>query len=280
MINQLFKKTISKTAVVLSVLSMFFLLTPTITHAEEKKSEPQVTVSNIGSESFSISWFTDTKVDGSILYGKTEAGLVDTTFDDRGKDTPRLTHHVTLKNLQPSTDYYFKIADTTRVYRQKTAATIPTTVIPPTPERFRGTIVTEDKLVPAEAIIYFKMSGASLITSVMNSDGTYEVLTTNMRTDALNSYYKVEELKYADFFIRTGFEGEAIRKVFAAVRRDPIDFTLLAPRIPFYKIVFPGFIEPAQPASTSTPGTASNAAPTGNTQGFFGTVWETIKSLF
>ena len=268
-------------ALILAFLLVTALLFPKVSFAEVKKTEPQVTVSNINAESFTVTWFSDEKTDRQVTYGKTEA-MGTQAPDDRGKDPPRLTHHVTLKGLTPATDYFFQVAEGGRIYKQKTAPALPATVIPPIPERFRGTIVTEDKLTPKEAIIYFKTGGSSLLTSVMNNDGTYQILTTNMRTDNFNAYFKVEELKYVDFFVRTGTEGEAIRKVFAYARRDPIDFQLLAPRIPFYKIILPGFIDsPAQPAGSNAPAAAAaGGPPTGDTQGFFGTIWERFSAIF
>src|SRR3990167_3047971 len=75
--------------------------------ASPEEAPKEVKITNISDNSFSVSWVTPDKQNlGFLAYGNTEK-LGKTTNDDRDASgtQPRYTHHVTLKNLLPSTLY-------------------------------------------------------------------------------------------------------------------------------------------------------------------------------
>src|SRR5690242_19455533 len=77
----------------------------------------EVTISNIADSSFTVSWMTSVKTKGLITYG-TKEPTGSTEIDDRS-DTEGYTHHVTLKKLEPNTNYLFKIVSGSNSYDDK-----------------------------------------------------------------------------------------------------------------------------------------------------------------
>lgn len=63
----------------------------------------QVMVTNVHAKGFSVSWITDNQTSGSVLNGSTEIQ------DARGAADNYYTHYVDVLNLNPETDYTFKI---------------------------------------------------------------------------------------------------------------------------------------------------------------------------
>jgi len=65
----------------------------------------QVIVSNITSRSFTVSWFTEKKTTGSVIF----PAIGQIFNDNRGAATWSQIHWVTLENLSPNQKYYFAI---------------------------------------------------------------------------------------------------------------------------------------------------------------------------
>lgn len=75
-----------------------------------------ITITNITDNSATITWITDTKTIGWIIYGENHHTVTRQAFDDRDvahqKNKYKL-HHVTLKNLKENNTYFFKIVHNT-----------------------------------------------------------------------------------------------------------------------------------------------------------------------
>lgn len=69
-----------------------------------------ITVTNITDQGATISWQTDSSVSGFVTFG-TGSTSDQTALDDRDQDNPvpKITHHVSLSNLTPETNYQFKV---------------------------------------------------------------------------------------------------------------------------------------------------------------------------
>ena len=85
-----------------------------IPRATPEFAPQSLVVTNISENSFSISWVTDQKAGGFLKYGVVVNKLNTVENDDRDQLTGNTgsynTHHITIKNLEPETTYYFKIA--------------------------------------------------------------------------------------------------------------------------------------------------------------------------
>ena len=75
-------------------------------------SQPKkVQITNITDSSFTVTYTTDDQVLGSIQYG-IDKTIDKTAIDERDQApsvTQRYTHSITVKNIKPSTVYYFAI---------------------------------------------------------------------------------------------------------------------------------------------------------------------------
>lgn len=249
---------------------------------EQPKDNPIPVISNVTPTSFTISWFSRDREDQAILYGTAEP-LTAWGLDDRGPGIERVTHHVTLKNLQPNTEYLFRISDNEKVFKQKTPNAI-SGVLPPLPERFKGKVFTEDKTIPEESNIYMKVNGAQLLSTTSNAQGEWEIKTTNIRDENLGNFFKIRELQYVDFFVRAGYEGENAKKIYAYARENPIDLNLNAPRIPFFKIKLPGeqtFIAEEVGSTSAEPSPEIDPqAQNVREEGLLRVIWRRITEIF
>lgn len=265
---------------IIAVLILFIFLSsiPNTTNAQELgQFEPPITISNVTSVSFTVSWFSDGVADQAILFG-TQEPLGSWAVDDRGIGIQRGSHHITLARLSPATEYLFRINDKGKTYKQKTAPRL--NGLAPLPEVFKGTVLTEDKTVPAEAIIYMKIEGAEVLSTVTGPDGSFRLRTVGIRTDDLARDFILKETNFVNIFVRAGFEGEGAMRIFAFARANPITLNLQELRIPFYKIQFPDGIQNAPEVVSPSPAAANTSVTPASDEGFFGTLWKRVRDIF
>ncbi|OGK20719.1 hypothetical protein A3C98_04330 [Candidatus Roizmanbacteria bacterium RIFCSPHIGHO2_02_FULL_37_15] len=98
------------------LLLIFFLLRlfgSTATPSRgSKKIVKQIRVVNPTHNQFGIFWQTDEKETGWLIYGKREQSLNDVALDERDLQDKRnlyYNHLVVIKNLEPETEYFYKI---------------------------------------------------------------------------------------------------------------------------------------------------------------------------
>jgi hypothetical protein len=75
--------------------------------AEGQNSPKDVRISNINSDSFSVTWMTDIQTTGFIKYGDSVGNITNTKTEELG--SPGYTHLVNVPGLNPQTNYFFKI---------------------------------------------------------------------------------------------------------------------------------------------------------------------------
>lgn len=163
-------------------------------YAQQDTKPDNIKITNISDNSFAVSWTTPTDIVGFIAYGVVE-DLGQTVYDDRddGKQTNRLTHHVTLKNLKPNTRYFFKIGSGSDLYdnngslfQQVTASS--TASPPPIAKPLYGRVVQENGNPLKEVLIYVQLENAVPLSTYIVSDGKWLTTLTNMRDLELSKY--------------------------------------------------------------------------------------------
>lgn len=75
--------------------------------AEGQNSPKDVRISNITSDSFSVTWITDTQTTGFIKYGDSVGNITNTKTEE--SSSPGYTHLVNVSGLNIQTNYFFKI---------------------------------------------------------------------------------------------------------------------------------------------------------------------------
>lgn len=186
----------------------------------------EVKISNISDNSFTVSWITpDKQTIGFISSGSTS--------DDRdaGGPKPRITHHITLKNLTPATVYSFKISSAGQVFDDQgkpySVTTAPTTQdTPPLPQPIFGKIATEDNKPPQEALVYIEIGEGTLLSSYTRTDGNWLVTLNNARVKDLSTYLNPQEGDQLAVTIQAGTEGFVSKATTLAKKNQLSSLTL------------------------------------------------------
>ncbi len=165
-------------------------------------NNPQdVRITNITDSSFTVSYSTKEKVLGSLNYGENEA-LNKKVLDDKdqqsGNLTPKIIHNITVRNLKPSTKYYFSITSGNETYLNNE---IPYEILtgtmikaePPDQEPLSGKILLPNGDAPLEAVVYATIKDAQIISTYVKNDGTYILPLNSLRTADLKSYLTLKE---------------------------------------------------------------------------------------
>lgn len=167
---------------------------PFISRASTSDTPQNIRISNIFPTSFTISYTTPEAVLGSITYGLTEK-MENTVSDDPEENNPILPktlHMITVKNLNPQTQYFFSIisGETTYLDNGKPFAitTAPNITTPVKESRqVTGTIIFSDD-TPKEAIIYIATKDSQTISAKVDKNSKYNISLKDMRDKTLNNY--------------------------------------------------------------------------------------------
>ena len=166
-------------------------------------SQPRnITVSNVGSSRFTVSWTTDIQESAQINYGTTSS-LGNIAYDTRGSSFNGTTHYVTISELNSSTTCYYDIISGGVTYNNGGAHFTTTTgkFLDPAvgSDIAYGMVFLNGGSTPAEGtIVYIKLqdndgqgtSGYSqLCSSLVGSTGYWSLQLKNVRNQALTSYF-------------------------------------------------------------------------------------------
>lgn len=151
-----------------------------------------IQVSNITDKSLTVSFVTDSAVNGTLSYGtSTELGDVALDIRDKESPSPQSVHFITLNNLNPNTKYFFTLASGDGIFKNgeipfeiTTAKTL--TETPQSPTTVSGTVTLDGNLVPEEAIAYLKTTGSQTISALIKSDGSYSIELKNLLKEDLS----------------------------------------------------------------------------------------------
>ncbi len=178
----------------------------------------EIKITNISDNSLTISWTTSQSTSGFVKYGET-ATLSYTLADDRdqlsGQTGQYTTHYVTLVNLKPSTQYYYKIGSGGREFpiREKPdetrTAPVAQGLLPPS-DVASGTVNKPDGTPAEGVIIYLSMANASPLSAITGSSGGWLIPLNTARTTDLNSFAGYDrEAQVIDIQVEGGNLGHA-----------------------------------------------------------------------
>lgn len=179
------------------LLLLFFLLTSLLVSVKlvqvgwqflfaEEVTTFDVRLSNLTDNSVTLTWRSTTATEPSLVaYGDT-LNLGRIAKDDRTATTSqkRFTHIVTLRNLTPSTTYYYRLSPNTPV---NSFTTGPTTSSPPSPiAAFGNTSFTNippnDDLFLLLKILTNDGRESNFISTLVDENGNYGINLGNIRT--------------------------------------------------------------------------------------------------
>lgn len=179
--------------------------------ASPESTPKNVKITNITDSSFSISFLTDSATPGYVKYGTEANKLQQQTSDDRdqlsGSVGQFTTHHITLRNLTPATPYYVAIGTASReIYTDNGKPYMITTApkIGGAPEALTayGSVVTKASTPASDSIVYLSVDGASPLSTLVKSSGSWAIPLSTARTKALSSYVSTTPETNVDIFVQ------------------------------------------------------------------------------
>ena len=186
--------------ILLVAIGVGIYLVRTKTSVEPKASgnvaPKQVRITNVSDTGLSVSWITDQMTTGLIKYGVDANSIKQTALDDRdqlsGESGLFEVHHVTLKRLSPTTDYYFKIEsggkqfdNNGKPFEVKTGSTLGT---PPAADPVYGTILSPSGSGAEGVVVYLNVANAAPMSALSKTNGNWALSLSTARSTDLGSY--------------------------------------------------------------------------------------------
>jgi len=183
-----------------------------------------ITISNINSDSLTISYTTSDKATGTLEYGiqPNLGSIAYDTQDKNGKEVARNTHYFKLNNLTAQTMYYFTIISQDKTYKNNnsayTAKTIPSAgnnlIEFPT---ISGKILATNGSPASNIVVYLTSSLFLPLSTLTNDDGSFTISLTNARDQnggllqsisqndifSLSASNGLDELRVTSFSLKT-----------------------------------------------------------------------------
>lgn len=171
-------------------------------------SPKKLSLANISDSKAAITWQTDTKSTGEVLYGQTK-NLDQKKSDIRDQITPqpRLSHFVELSNLAPNTTYYYQIKSQSELYPKqvlsfKTGPSL--TMLESAEKPLRGSLLNSFLNPLDDALVFLEIAGASRLVTFTNPSGNFILPLKDLRTKDLQRNFNLNEVKEAQITILQG----------------------------------------------------------------------------
>jgi hypothetical protein len=171
--------------------------------ATPETTPKQIRVTNIKDNSFTVSFYTEEKTAGFVKYGTDPNKLNSQVNDDRDQLSGTVgeyqLHHITVRGLDPATDYYYVLGTGSRAEfdNEGQPFQITTAVKPSTPPPEAKTVygsVSNENGTPAEgSIVYLAADGMGDASSLVKASGSWAVPLSQMRTVSGNEYADLED---------------------------------------------------------------------------------------
>jgi len=154
------------------------------------KVPQSVKITNIADNKFSVSWTTQTPTIGKVEYGNVGEKLDKQKGDDRGETFVGQTHHITVNDLQPGTNYAFRILsgeglqrfdNNGSVYTTTTGTTIASV---PAARSLYGDVSNASE----DTLVYVTMPDAQPASLTLNSKGSYSIPLSTIRSADLKNF--------------------------------------------------------------------------------------------
>lgn len=155
-------------------------------------NNPQnIQISNITDTSFTISYTTGDSVLGTINYGKAQPPTQIALDDrDKGSAAAHSVHSITIKNLDPSSKYFFTITSGDKNFDNNNVPYDVTTGPKVTTDQtetttIKGKVILDDGRAPGEALAYVSSSDSQLFSTLVQADGSYQFNLDSIRDKSL-----------------------------------------------------------------------------------------------
>lgn len=187
-----------------------------VTKAGPTASPKNVKISNKGSNTFAVSWTTDTPVTGFIKYSQDPTKINTPAGDIRdqisGSSQGYTNHYVVVSGLSADKTIYFKIGSGSQTYddggKPFQVRTGPQ-VIAPIENVINGKILGADGNAVNNAIVYVEVEGGETLSAMTNSEGTWK-LNLGLSRDSKGAVLTYDaETALISIFVESGISGTA-----------------------------------------------------------------------
>jgi len=231
---------IAAVAVVVGIIGGVFLVSSQGSLSLVSKAGPtatprQVLVTNVDSDSFTVSWISDTNVSGFVKYGETANDLTKTIGDDRDQVSGSVglytTHYITVRSLKPNTQYFFAVGSGSQTYQDEGGAPYqvktPAAAAAPAPDIISGKVVLGDGQPAPGAIVYVDIEGGAPRSSLTKNSGVWTLPLSATRTEDLTQYLAYDSATASlNIFVQAADLGTATALVPKANASPVADITL------------------------------------------------------
>ena len=158
----------------------------------------QIKVSNIGANSFVVSWVTAEPTNGSVAFGETPSlGNFKNDIRDGKTQGEYLTHFVVVDGLSPQKKYFFKVVSEGKSYGNKDVpfeiTTAPETEIKKETDIAQGKIITEDGQPVEGALVLLSLPNAITQSALTDRNGYWIIILSEARTTDLRDYVSYDK---------------------------------------------------------------------------------------
>lgn len=180
------------------------------------ESPKNIKISNVGSNTFSVSWTTDIPLTGYTRYSDNPAKISLPSGDVRdqisGTSQSYTNHHANITGLSAGKSYYFLIGSGSQTYddggKPFQVRTGPQVVIP-AEDVIYGKIVNGSATPVNGAIVYVDVEGGETLSTMTKSDGTWRLNLANLRDKDGKVLTYDPEKALLSIFVQSGSAGTA-----------------------------------------------------------------------
>jgi hypothetical protein len=159
--------------------------------ATPQTTPKKVKITNVRDTGFSVSFLTDESTTGFVKYGIAATALKSQAGDDRDQLSGNVgqftAHHITLRDLQPDTQYFFTIGTTSNSqfnnngvpFSIKTAKKAGN---PSAAKTAYGTVMSASGNPAVGSIVYIQIDGVGELSALVKDSGSWAIPLSNART--------------------------------------------------------------------------------------------------
>lgn len=168
--------------------------------ATPETTPKQVRITNVTDRSFAVSFLTDEASTGFVKYGAESKKLDSQASDNRDQVSGTVgkykLHYVTIRGVQPSTQYYFLIGTDKNTFDNNGAPFSITTAgrasTPPAARTISGSVLTPAGAPADGAIVYVTGSDMQEMSSLVSTSGSWAVPLSDARTST-GTYAEIQD---------------------------------------------------------------------------------------
>ncbi|MBD3250470.1 MAG: hypothetical protein GF381_02800 [Candidatus Pacebacteria bacterium] len=180
--------------------------------ATPQTTPKQIRTTNLTDDSLTITFYTDEATPAFVKYGTEPDKLNSQASDDRdqlsGSVEEYKLHHITLRNLNPATTYYYVLGTGSRSefsndgqpFSITTGAKIDSP--PPNAKTVYGSVSTQAGNPAEGSIVYLSAPEVGDMSSLVKGSGSWAVPLAKARTTDGNSYAQLSEEDQFDIFVQ------------------------------------------------------------------------------